>query len=76
MPNLAHSMCSPFPPPPPLPFPLTESSTDGPELKNILENAKKKAVFIDKNKITIKLTKKVEIKKEIKKFIPKLKNVE
>ncbi|SCP05443.1 conserved Plasmodium protein, unknown function [Plasmodium ovale] len=54
----------------------SQSSTDGPELKNILENAKKKAVFIDKNKITIKLTKKVEIKKEIKKFIPKLKNVE
>ncbi|GAB67739.1 hypothetical protein PCYB_123050 [Plasmodium cynomolgi strain B] len=52
----------------------SQSSTDGPDLKNLLEKAKKNAIYIDKNKVNVKLNKKVEIKREIKKFVPKLKN--
>ncbi|KJP86315.1 hypothetical protein AK88_04034 [Plasmodium fragile] len=54
----------------------SQSSTDGPDLKNILEKAKKNAIFIDKNKVKVKLNKQVELKREIKKFVPKVKNVE
>ncbi|ANQ10256.1 Uncharacterized protein PCOAH_00042650 [Plasmodium coatneyi] len=53
----------------------SQSSTDGPELKNLLEKAKKNAIFIDKNKVNVKINKKVEVKREIKKFVPKVKNV-
>ncbi|SCO68604.1 conserved Plasmodium protein, unknown function [Plasmodium vivax] len=54
----------------------SQSSTEGPDLKNLLEKAKKNAIFIDKNKVNVKLSKKVEVKREIKKFVPKLKNFE
>ncbi|EUD67633.1 hypothetical protein C922_01818 [Plasmodium inui San Antonio 1] len=54
----------------------SHSSIDGPDLKNLLEKAKKTAIFIDKNKVNAKLNKKVEVKREIKKFVPKLKNFE
>ncbi|WBY60249.1 hypothetical protein Py17XNL_001303365 [Plasmodium yoelii yoelii] len=61
---------------PPPPLNESKSSNEDPDLKSILEKAKKKAVLIDKNKIQVKLPKKFEMKKEIKKFVPKLANVD
>lgn len=57
-------------------FSFVESSNEDPDLKTILEKAKKKTVFIDKNKIQVKLPKKFEMKKAIKKFVPKLANID
>ncbi|GAW82246.1 hypothetical protein, conserved [Plasmodium gonderi] len=54
----------------------SESSQQEPDIKNLLEKAKKNAIFIDKNKVNVKLNKKVEVKREVKKFVPKLKNFE
>ncbi|KEG04909.1 hypothetical protein YYE_00484 [Plasmodium vinckei vinckei] len=54
----------------------SQSSNDDPDLKSILEKAKKKALFIDKKKIQVKLPKPIELKKAIKKFVPKLANVD
>ncbi|CXJ00696.1 conserved Plasmodium protein, unknown function [Plasmodium berghei] len=63
-------------PPPPPPLNESKSSNEDPDLKTILEKAKKKTVFIDKNKIQVKLPKKFEMKKAIKKFVPKLANID
>ncbi|SBT80093.1 conserved Plasmodium protein, unknown function [Plasmodium malariae] len=52
----------------------TKASEENSTLKSIFEKTNKSTVFIDKNKVNVKLTKKIEIKKEIKKFVPKLKN--
>ncbi|CAD2101884.1 conserved Plasmodium protein, unknown function [Plasmodium vinckei lentum] len=54
----------------------SQSSSDDPDLKSILEKAKKKALFIDKKKVQVKLPKPVEMKKAIKKFVPKLANID
>ncbi|SCM08923.1 conserved Plasmodium protein, unknown function [Plasmodium chabaudi chabaudi] len=54
----------------------SQSSNDDPDLKSILEKAKKTAVFIDKKKVQVKLPKKFEMKKAIKKFVPKLANID
>ncbi|CAD2101711.1 conserved Plasmodium protein, unknown function [Plasmodium vinckei brucechwatti] len=62
--------------PPPPPLNGSQSSNDDPDLKSILEKAKKKALFIDKKKVQVKLPKTVEMKKAIKKFVPKLANID